>query len=153
MSRHHLAELHRHPCCRWARHRARGARLPEPTAGGVHPRLVRAALHPQLDAPVAFPHSMSRRFRAGMAAASGAIMWCWAASAEAHHEALFGPQSSLAIESEGFVSLQAHEHVFGVGSTYDQETSYIVSAGMSPFRSIPWSLTLVQAYTYENART
>lgn len=71
----------------------------------------------------------------------------------AHHEALFGPQSSLAVESEGFVSLQAHEHVFGVGSQYDQETAYIVSAGISPFRAIPWSFTLVQTYTYENARS
>ncbi len=73
--------------------------------------------------------------------------------ASAHHEALFGPQSSLAVESEGFVSLQAHEHVFGKGDTYDQETAYIVSAGVSPFRSIPWSLTLVQTFTYENTRT
>jgi hypothetical protein len=70
----------------------------------------------------------------------------------AHHEALFGPQSSLAVESEGFVSLQAHEHVFGVGNSYDQETAYIVSAGVMPFRSLPWSFTLVQSYTYENAR-
>ncbi len=70
----------------------------------------------------------------------------------AHHEALFGPQSSLAVESDGFVSLQAHEHVFGVGGTYDQETAYIVSAGVTPFRSIPWSLTLVQTYTVETAR-
>lgn len=70
----------------------------------------------------------------------------------AHHEALFGPQSSLAVESEGFVSLHAHEHVFGVGSTYDQETAYIVSGGVTPFREVPWSLTLVQTYTYENGR-
>lgn len=75
------------------------------------------------------------------------------ARASAHHEALFGPQSSLAVESEGFVSLQEHEHVFGVGSTHDQETSYLVSAGISPFRTIPWSFTLVQAYTLESART
>ena len=74
-------------------------------------------------------------------------------SASAHHEALFGPQSSLAVESEGFVSVQAHEHVFGLGSSYDQETAYIVSAGVSPFHGIPWSFTLVQTYTYENART
>jgi hypothetical protein len=73
--------------------------------------------------------------------------------AEAHHEALFGPQSSLAVESEGFVSLQAHEHVFGLKDTYDQETAYIVSAGISPFAHVPWSVTLVQTYTYENART
>lgn len=71
----------------------------------------------------------------------------------AHHEALFGPQSSLAVESEGFVSLQAHEHVFGTGDTYDQETAYIVSAGVSPLRHIPWSVAIVQSFTYENART
>jgi hypothetical protein len=71
----------------------------------------------------------------------------------AHHEALFGPQSSLAVESEGFVSLQAHQHVFGVGASHDQETNYILSAGVSPFRSVPWSLTLVQSFTYENARS
>ena len=87
-------------------------------------------------------------------AAAAAVMIGLVSSrrAWAHHEALFGPQSSLAVESEGFVSLQAHEHVFGTGSTHDQETSYIVSAGVSPFRSIPWSVTLVQTFTYENAR-
>lgn len=50
---------------------------------------------------------MNRHFRAGMAAASGAILWCWATPAEAHHEALFGPQSSLAVESEGSVARTA----------------------------------------------
>ncbi len=71
----------------------------------------------------------------------------------AHHEALFGPQSSLAVESDGFVSLQAHEHVFGTDGTLDRETSYIVSAGVAPFRRIPWSFTLVQTSTFENARS
>src|SRR5579863_5082739 len=94
-----------------------------------------------------------RRMRLAVATGATALSLLSPTQAWAHHEALFGPQSSLAVESEGFVSLQAHEHVFGVGSTYDQETSYIVSAGVMPFRSIPWSLTLVQAYTYENART
>lgn len=73
--------------------------------------------------------------------------------ASAHHEALFGPQSSMAVESDGFVSLQAHEHVFGNRTTYDQETSYILSAGVTPLRAVPWSLAIVQAYTYENAVT
>jgi hypothetical protein len=75
------------------------------------------------------------------------------ANARAHHEALFGPQSSLAVESEAFVSLQTHEHVFGSGATLDRETTYIVSAGITPFRAVPWSLTLVQAYTYQNANS
>ncbi len=92
-----------------------------------------------------------RASRACAAWATGAIL-VWSASAEAHHEALFGPQSSLAVESDGFVSLQAHEHVFGRGNTYDQETSYILSAGVTPVRSIPWSLAVVQTFTYENAR-
>ena len=76
-----------------------------------------------------------------------------ARTARAHHEALFGPQSSLAVESDGFVSLQTHEHVYGVGSTYDQEMVYILSAGWTPLRTVPWALTLVQPFTYENART
>jgi hypothetical protein len=71
--------------------------------------------------------------------------------ARAHHEALFGPQSSLAVESEGFISLQAHEHVFGVGSSLDRETAYIVSGGVTPIASVPWSFTLVQSFTYQNA--
>ncbi len=94
------------------------------------------------------------KVKKGAVAAAATVLRIFSpALAEAHHEALFGPQSSLAVESEGFVSLQAHEHVFGVGSTYDQETAYIVSAGVSPFRHLPWSFTLVQTYTYENART
>jgi hypothetical protein len=91
--------------------------------------------------------------RHSTAVAAALLVWSASRQSSAHHEALFGPQSSLAVESEGFVSLQAHEHVFGVGSTYDQETAYIVSAGVTPFHAIPWSLTLVQTFTYENART
>jgi hypothetical protein len=88
-----------------------------------------------------------------VAAAATAFGAFSSSNADAHHEALFGPQSSLAVESEGFVSVQAHEHVFGNGAQYDQETAYIVSAGVSPFRAIPWSFTLVQTFTYERART
>jgi hypothetical protein len=95
---------------------------------------------------------MGRRRKRTVAAATVVALALSSSEALAHHEALFGPQSSLAVESDGFVSLQAHEHVFGVGSTYDQETAYIVSGGVSPFRRIPWSFTLVQTYTYENAR-
>jgi hypothetical protein len=71
----------------------------------------------------------------------------------AHHEALFGPQSSLAVESEAFVSVQSHAHVFGSGPSLDRETTFILSAGVTPFRTVPWSLTLVLPYTYEDARS
>ena len=75
------------------------------------------------------------------------IVFASSKRAGAHHEALFGPQSSLAVESEGFVSLQAHEHVFGTGDSYDQETNYILSGGITPFRKIPWSFAVVQSFT------
>ncbi len=42
-------------------------------------------------------------------AALATALGSFPATASAHHEALFGPQSSLAVESEGFVSLQASE--------------------------------------------
>jgi hypothetical protein len=75
-----------------------------------------------------------------------------AATASAHHEALFGPQSSLAVESAGFTSLQTHVHAYGVNGTQTQETVFIMSGGISPIASVPWSLTLVQPFTYQTTR-
>ena len=77
----------------------------------------------------------------------------WSGESQAHHEALFGPQSSLAVESEGFASAQMHVKVIGRGASYDRETVYILSAGVSPWRRIPWSLTVIQPFTYEDAHT
>ncbi len=90
--------------------------------------------------------------RLGLIVAAAAVCCLSAAPASAHHEALFGPQSSLAVESEGFVSLQAHSHRYGVHGTETEETTMIVSAGVSPVARVPWSLTLIQAYTYETTR-
>ncbi len=72
--------------------------------------------------------------------------------ARAHHEALFGPQSSLAIESDGFVSLQTHVRLRGSGDSLSRETTSIVSGGIAPIAGVPWVVTLVQPFTYENAR-
>jgi hypothetical protein len=82
-----------------------------------------------------------------------ALLSAWTTPAGAHHEALFGPQSSLAVESSGFVSVQTHTKVIGTGASYDRESVYIVSGGVSPIRDVPWSLTLVQPFTYEDAHT
>ena len=70
----------------------------------------------------------------------------------AHHEALFGPQSSLAVESAGFVSVQTHTRAYGLGDTRTQETTFIVSGGFTPIASVPWSITLVQPYTHQTTR-
>lgn len=76
-----------------------------------------------------------------------------APDAAAHHEALFGPQSSLAVESPAFASLQMHVRATGSGASYATENTYIASAGFSPVHGVPWGVTLVQPFTYEVART
>jgi hypothetical protein len=77
----------------------------------------------------------------------------WSASAEAHHEALFGPQSSLAVESRGFVSLQMHVKNIGTGASFDREAVYILSAGVTPIEKVPLSFVLVQPFTNEVAHS
>lgn len=73
-------------------------------------------------------------------------------TASAHHEALFGPQSSLAVESEGFLSLQTFSHSYGINGTETDETTFILSGGLSPIRDVPWTVTLVQAFTHQTSQ-
>lgn len=77
----------------------------------------------------------------------------YAVSARAHHEALFGPQSSLAVESQAFVSLQSHTRVLGTGALLERETTWIVSGGVTPFEHVPWSVTLVAPFSTDVARS
>jgi hypothetical protein len=84
---------------------------------------------------------------------AGALALFASRSAAAHHEALFGPQSSLAVESQAFVSLQVHEHAFGSGASFEHEATFILSGGVTPLRGIPWTVTLVVPVTYDYART
>jgi hypothetical protein len=53
------------------------------------------------------------------------------------------------VESEGFVSLQNHAHAYGINGTQTNESTYILSAGLSPFRAVPWSFAIVQPFTYQ----
>lgn len=87
--------------------------------------------------------------RVGVAVAALVAATTLASVARAHHEALFGPQSSLAVESDGFVSLQSHAHAYGINGTQTQEATYILSAGMSPIKGVPWSFAIVQPFTYQ----
>jgi hypothetical protein len=70
----------------------------------------------------------------------------------AHHEALFGPQSSLAVEAQGFVSLQEHLHAYGTNGQETLEAITIVSGGFQPIADVPLGLTLVQPFTYQTSR-
>jgi len=72
--------------------------------------------------------------------------------ASAHHEALFGPQSSLAVESQGFASFQTHVHAYGLGATQTTETTSILSGGISPFANVPIGFALIQPFTYQTTR-
>ena len=60
-------------------------------------------------------------------------------AARAHHEALFGPQSSLAVESRGFVSLQAHARAYGIGGTETQEAGKKGDGRGHSGRNVGWS--------------
>ena len=65
-----------------------------------------------------------------------------ARSARAHHEAIFGPQSSLFLSAPGYVSAQAFSRRLGT-TRRTQETTALVSGGISPFRTVPLSFTLI----------
>ena len=68
--------------------------------------------------------------------------------ARAHHEAIFGPQSSLVFSSPGFVSLQVFSRRLGTGDSSRQETTGLVSAGFSPFDGAPLSFTVIAPATH-----
>jgi hypothetical protein len=89
--------------------------------------------------------------RRSIAAALGAALAFVVTRAEAHHEALFGPQSSLAVESPAFVSFQSHVHATGRGASYVTETTYLTSAGFAPIAGVPWAISVVQPFTFQYA--
>ncbi|GAC1356689.1 MAG: hypothetical protein NVSMB47_10100 [Polyangiales bacterium] len=97
-------------------------------------------------------HGPSTGARSLLAAGVAASSLLLAGPAAAHHEALFGPQSSLAVEASGFASAQTHTRAYGVRGTETQETTFILSAGLSPLAGVPWSITLVQPFTYQTSR-
>ena len=94
----------------------------------------------------------SRALRTASVAGALVVALLRAPPASAHHEALFGPQSSLAVESDGFVSLQNHVRAYGTNGTQTQENIFILSGGLSPISGVPWTVTLVQPLTIQTTR-
>jgi len=69
--------------------------------------------------------------------------------ARAHHEAIFGPQSSLVLSSREFLSLQTFSRRFSGGH---QETTPLLSLGFTPFHSVPLSFTAIVPATDTDGR-
>jgi hypothetical protein len=55
----------------------------------------------------------------------------------AHHEAIFGPQSSLVLSAPAYVSIQAFTRRLGTEHNHLQETTALLSVGFSPWEGIP----------------
>ena len=64
-----------------------------------------------------------------------------AAPARAHHEAIFGPHSSLMLSAPSFASLQTFSRQLGTAGARTQESTLVLSMGVSPFRSVPLSFS------------
>jgi hypothetical protein len=67
--------------------------------------------------------------------------------AHAHHEALFGPHSSLMLSSPTFVSVQTFTRQTGYPTHLEQETNPLLAAGVTPSKKLPISITAVLPFT------
>ena len=65
-----------------------------------------------------------------------------AAPARAHHEAIFGPQSSLVLSAPTFASVQTFSRQLGTAGARTQESTMLLTAGVTPLRSVPVSVSL-----------
>src|SRR5260221_14672289 len=64
-----------------------------------------------------------------------------APSVEAHHEAIFGPQSSLVLSAPAFLSVQSYTRRLAAPAT--GETNALVSGGLTPLPRVPFSGTAI----------
>ena len=64
--------------------------------------------------------------------------------ANAHHEAIFGHQSSLVFSAPGYLSTQLFSRNIGAPNDKVQEKTGLISGGYSPFTGIPLSFMAIQ---------
>ena len=72
------------------------------------------------------------------------------AVADAHHEAIFGPQSSLLYSPDRFVSLQVFSRQTGTSGQKTQETTWVISGGVNPVQGLPVTVTAIVPYSVIN---
>jgi hypothetical protein len=70
--------------------------------------------------------------------------------ASAHHEAMFGPQSSAVLSPTMFISAQIFDRENGQGDYRHRETTTVFSTGVTPFKGNPLSLAFVAPITTES---
>src|SRR5436309_13692947 len=63
--------------------------------------------------------------------------------ADAHHEAIFGPQSSLLYSLDRFVSVQVFSRQTGPSTQKTQETTGVIAAGANPLKGVPLTVTAI----------
>ena len=66
----------------------------------------------------------------------------------AHHEAMFGPQSSAVLSPSLFVSAQIFDKEEGTASEKRRETTTVYSVGVTPFKKMPLSIAFVLPVTF-----
>jgi hypothetical protein len=71
-----------------------------------------------------------------------------AAPAEAHHEALFGPQSSSTLSPDGFLTFQVFTRELGPSGERTRETTGVVSAGIRVTRRLPITISVTAPYSW-----
>src|ERR1051325_7342264 len=69
-------------------------------------------------------------------------------SVYAHHEAMFGPQSSAVLSPGIFVSAQLFDKEEGKDNEKRRETTTVYSVGVTPFRDKPLSIAFVLPITF-----
>src|SRR5579864_4009809 len=68
--------------------------------------------------------------------------------ASAHHEAMFGPQSSAVLSPGLFVSAQVFDKEEGKDNEKRGETTTVYSVGVTPFKKKPLSIAFVLPVTF-----
>ena len=76
-----------------------------------------------------------------------AVLLLLAAPAHAHHEAIFGPQSSAVLSAGRFASAQVFTRDTGADADRRRQTTMVFSGGMQPFKR-PLSVAFVMPVSY-----
>ena len=70
----------------------------------------------------------------------------------AHHEAIFGPQSSLVLSADKFVSFQVFRRELGSSASKTDETTTLVSGGVRLSKRLPLTVTAIVPYSWISQR-